>query len=315
MNRDSNSRPGANRRKRSAEQTTSAAGSAAGSAAEIVARLAAREEAYGRETILAPVLEKNSRIRVRLDGIVYELALEETDFRGWALLQITKPGQAKVIGAAGPDAIKRYLQLLVRVRLVVLEIHQGNWWAIPAMDNDPRLEVKGVVPVHLAERVAGFDTIYVRFDGASFLFEGIDRRHDPARARKLRQLLNENLAPNQVTVPGIVPAERRAYEMLYLLKNPHLRSGRGTTSSGDEQKDKITSSLAHAGAELDAFWSPGTDLLAVRFILDGQTHTATFTKDLSLVSAGVCLQGEDHKFDLASLAGVLRQYRTEEPDW
>ncbi len=294
--------------------SNSAASSRPPSAADIVAKLARQENAAKSDLILAPVLNGSTRVRVRLFGIVYELNVRNSeDFSGWALLRITNPGEATVIGRAGPKDIERYFKLFLRIRVVILELYRGNWWAVPAQENDPRLRISGAIPVQMADRVAPFDTVYTRYDGTWFLYEGPDRRHDPSIARALRQSLNENIEPENIRISGVIPAERRAYEMLYLLKHPHLLPGRTATTSGDNQKDKIAFALAHSGAELDAFWYLNPELMAVRFILDGETQTANISAtDLSLVSAGVCLSGEDHKFDLASLAGVLRQYRTDE---
>ena len=46
----------------------------------------------------------------------------------------------------------------------------------------------------------------------------------------------------------------------------------------------------------------------VTFTVDGQTHRSTVHKnDLTVLVAGICLSGEDRKFDLQSLVGVIRE--------
>lgn len=65
--------------------------------------------------------------------------------------------------------------------------------------------------------------------------------------------------------------------------------------------------LAHAGAEL-ASYIEREDAYTVTFTVDGQSHRTTVRKDnLAVLVAGICLGGQDRRFDLQSLVGVIRE--------
>jgi hypothetical protein len=65
--------------------------------------------------------------------------------------------------------------------------------------------------------------------------------------------------------------------------------------------------LEHAGAELKDYVER-KDVYTVTYEVDGQRHvSAVAKKDLSVQVAGICLSGEDRKFDLHSLVGVIRE--------
>ncbi|MBY0549017.1 MAG: hypothetical protein K2W95_17220 [Candidatus Obscuribacterales bacterium] len=283
------------------------------SAAELVAKLARLEEEASSKLILAPLMRGDARVSVRVSGIVYELKLKNPGFVGWALLHIIAPGVAEYVREADQKQVAQYLSLFPRIRLIALESYANSWWCIPAQRQDARFQVDTAVPLQMPQRLAAFDVIYARFDGRCFFYEGIDRRHNPRIASQYRQYLQDNVQPDEARVIGALPSERDAYRMLYLLNNPHLRSV-DPGATGDPERDRIATALSHAGAELDAYWHQNPELVTVRFRLDGQTRTAMVNaNDLTLVSAGVCLSGQDALFDLNSLVGVLREYG--DPDY
>jgi len=70
---------------------------------------------------------------------------------------------------------------------------------------------------------------------------------------------------------------------------------------------RLQDALEHAGAELNEFTERG-DVYAVTYTVDGERHTSVVDRrSLTVVTAGICLSGQDEKFDLASLVGVLRE--------
>jgi len=236
-----------------------------------------------------------------LQGIVYELDLEG-EFSGWAVLQMTSPGKAKVVDRPSPSLIDKYLKLCPRIRLVLVQQFENRWWALAASTSDTRLKLEGPVPVHLVERASRFDTVHSRFDGSSFWFESIDRRRDPAIARALNKALADAVQPADLRCAGAVPQERLAYRMLWLAEH-----GDDAIIAADDTT-RINSALRHAGAHMESFWYSGQDTASVRFTVGGQTHTVSVRpSDLNVLSAGICLSGRDSDFDLSSLVGVFRE--------
>jgi len=267
----------------------------------IISKLAAAEQELKCKVFLAPVL-KNARVRVRIAGIVCELAIQ-TDFAGWGLLRAINHGQAEFVEPASPTLVGKYLSLFPRVQMVLVQQFGGQWWAVAASTSDTRLSLSAPVPVHLVGVAHSFDTVNTRFDGSAFWFEDVDRRRDPAVAGCLRKALAEVTKPEELRCPGAVPQEKLAYKMLWLAKVGDVQA------AVDSDQARISTALQHAGAQLESFWHHDGGESTVRFTVDGNTHSVTIrTNDLSVMSAGICLSGRDGDFDLTSLVSVFREY-------
>lgn len=260
------------------------------------------------DAFLAPYLP-GGKVAVRIKGVVYQLKVSAPGplaRGGFGLFRISKPGVAEIVEVASKMQTDKYLKLLPRLAMVLIDEYQGRWWALQANTSDTRIELREPVPVQFVERGVRMEQIYARFDGSHFFYESVNRRRDASVARKLRDALNDDVDPDEVKVPTLTPSEHLAYRILYLDKHP-LATGDGARQRTD--LDRMRDALEHTGANLDAFWDAGNGVARVRYTFAGQTHTADVNlADLTLVTAGVCLQGHERDFDLASLVGVMEQF-------
>jgi hypothetical protein len=270
----------------------------------IVKKLAAQEKQLLGSQVLAPVVP-GSKVRLRLDGAIYELVLDRQEFEGWAIMQVVAPGQANFVEQAPPLLVGQYLKLFPRIRMVLIERFQNRWWALAASSSDTRIQLTGPAPVQLVTSGASFETVNARFDGSTFWFEGIDRRRDPAISRQLRQALADDVAPQELHCKGMIPREQLAYKMLFVDKH-----NLDKIAAPPDDRTRIGNALSHADARLESFWYQDEgERASVRFVLGGKTHVVEIRPgDLSVVSAGICLDGRDRDFDLTSLVSVLREY-------
>lgn len=271
----------------------------------MINRLAVEEERVLSRSFVAPVV-RGRQVSVRVEGIAYTMSVVEKDFEGWAILKASAPKKATVCGEPSLEQIKTYLHLLPRFRLVLLEEFDDELWSLQAHTADSRAQISGPIPIQLAQRPSRFETVCARFDGTAFWYESADRRRDPAIARALRDALQADVEPESLHVLNAVPQEKLAYRMLWLRKHPEFAGRVRPGSQTDLQR--IEGALNHAGAQLEGFWSNAPDNVSVRYVVDGHTHVSIIRpSDLGVVSAGICLSGQDQNFDLTSLVGVMRE--------
>jgi hypothetical protein len=288
-------------------------------------RLAGEEQAFLEREFLAPAMTGGS-VQVRIGAVVCKLAVQPADFRGFGVFRPSSHTQARLVRSATLAERRQYLALFPLVRLILCRQTQHTWYGSAASFGDGRIELDGAAPVLLAEEVQRFDTVCTRFDGSSFWFDEIDPRHDPAAAPFLRAALAERVPPDELERKGLSAEQCAAYELNYWelvraaepeeddagpQRNPqHRRRSRrqpGPPAEIDPVRRRLQESLSHAGANLIDYLERG-DSFRVTYLVGGRRYTSAVNKqDLSVQVAGICLSGEDQKFDLASLVGVLRE--------
>lgn len=274
-------------------------------ALELINKLAAAEAALRGQAFLAP-LAGDGRARVRVGGLVYELAVR-APAPGWWLCRATGPAAAVAEAEAPPWLRGDYLALWPALRLVLLEpAGPAAWLALPLNPSDvrQRFGLAGPLLLRLVEGGQPFERVLARVDGAVLWYDDVDRRADPATAEALRAALAAHeRTPDEAgpRLPNLTPGERMAYELL-AERSAAARAAAARRST----ERRLSQALAIGGARLLGYQdAPGG--YRVAWERDGVRSVTFVDAGLSVVSAGICLSGEDHRFDLASIVGVVRE--------
>ena len=276
---------------------------------KLIGKLVEQEARLQQTTFLAPCVPGGS-VRTRIEGMVYTFTAEPSDFEGWGLFQPIDVAHAALAEEADLMQIETYLKLFpsFRVRLA-LRLQHRTWLAYPANASDARQRLGAARPivVHLVEHSAAFERIVTRWDGAAWWFEAEDRRDDPHVAVYLRKAFKKEKEPATLRRKGLTPEMRAVYSLAF--SRTAAYRARQQRRRDEARLDKA---LAFAGGQLHDFREGGDYWLVEWSTPDGEVHRSAITKkDLTVSSAGICLDGRDHDFDLQSLVSVMAQ----RPDW
>lgn len=265
---------------------------------DLLNKLEAAEKDFLASEVLAPVLPGQA-VSVRIAGILCQLRVDNQRFEGWAVLRPLSTSQARFVRPAALAEVAAYLKLFPATSLIAVLRDGRRWHALPAHKGDARFRIDNPVPVLLAEEsIQPFETLKVRFDGRFFWYERRDSRRNPALAAYLRQALNDQIEASALHKPGLSAEERAAYTWAWKLLEEARRS---------KVEVRLADALAHAGAQLSSFIER-EEVYTITYQVDGRRHTSTIRKnDLTVLTAGICLAGQDQRFDLTSLVGVLRE--------
>jgi hypothetical protein len=268
-------------------------------ALNLIDALAHDEAALRGQVFLAPLLGRG-RARIRVRGLVYELDVVRAR-TGWWICQMLDARRAALVDAAQPWQRGAYLALWPALRLVLVEPLHGDDWAAVAFnpsDAFQRFAISGPLVVRLVEGGQPFERVIGRVEGATVWYDELDRRADPATA----ELLRDALAAGHATPPigGIGVGERASYALLI-----ERRDAAAAAREAARAERRLRDALMVGGARLVGY-EASEGVLRVTWERDGQRSVTLVNANLDVVSAGICLSGEDQRFDLASIVGVVR---------
>ena len=277
---------------------------------KLINRIASQEEQLKSTSFLAPCTPR-SRVRTRVAGLVRTFTPQPANFEGWGIFQPRNDRDAALVEEADFIQISEYLQQFPAVRLwLAYRLRGQTWLAYPANESDVRQRtgVAKPVPIYLVGEGEAFESAIARWDGRNWWFEEIDRRIDPTIPERLRAELKAVTLPEALNFKGMTPEMKTTYDLVF---------GRLWTPEKQQQQDerRLREALGVGGGQLQEFRDREDFWLVEWTTGDGERHTSAISKaDLTVMSAGICLSGEDRNFDLQSLVGVVED-RDEEEDW
>lgn len=278
---------------------------------QLVNRLAAREEALRGERFLAPCVGGGGQVRVSLDGLVCSFRPRPHDFEGWGIFELIDDATAEVVAEASLPQVAGYLKLLQPLRVRLAERVRGQTWlAYPVNIEDARRQfgAGGGLHLHLVPAGARFDQVIAYTDGCNYFYGELDRRADARIAERLRKLLRQGVEPRYITWKGITPETRAVYALAteFAPEFGHVRKRRKAGRAKLLEAQRLRDALALDGGELVDYTDDGENWRVVWQTRNGAGYVSTVARrDLTVVSAGICLSGYDRDFDLQSLVGVV----------
>lgn len=281
----------------------------------LIIKLASEEEEFVSQPFFAPAVA-GGKVRVKIGNTPCSFSVGPSDFEGYGIFEPLSYTEAVLDREATLAERQRYLELFPVVRLIATRQVGSCWLAIPASDGDNRFQIEGVIPILLTRDVRGFDVVVTRYDGNAFWFEQVDSRYNPRHADYLRKAFAEEVLAEDLEFSGLSKEHRDAYDLAFSLQNAEqdaevkkMNAKRDHAEAGEESGSdvaRIRRNVAHGGGRLIEYVDLD-DIFRVTFTVNGQSFTSAVEKGtLSLVSSGICLNGRDRDFDLASLVGVLR---------
>lgn len=267
----------------------------------LISRLATDETQFLRACFLAPV-KKQGAAAVRIAGVICRMRVRPDDFEGWGVFRPMSYTLARLERLSTLTERANYLQLFPAASFVLaFKVGGDTWLGQPARLGDQRFGFDGLVPIDGVDEGELFDSVVARFDGSRFWFDQIDPNTDPSVAAYLRESIVAMVDPRLINRPGMTPVQRMAYRAHHAER---LRMQMANARATGEYR--LRQAVEHAGAELRDF-SELREVYRVSYTVDGRRHTSVIRKnDLSVHSAGICLSGQDARFDLASLVSILR---------
>jgi hypothetical protein len=172
--------------------------------------------------------------------------------------------------------------------------------ALPEKANRFGLPFEQPIPIFLPDdAVFDFDKIIAGFDGSNFWYYRLDSSNDPSKAAYLREKLVKYDNPKTVSYSGLTIEEKIAYAFRYNFDKTRVE---------DAKKQSVKDDVEYAGGKFISL-TEKKDHYSVTYIVDGQQYTSYVNKEQkhSVLTAGICLSGEDKKFDLKSLITVMRE--------
>jgi hypothetical protein len=266
---------------------------------DLISKIGKKETSLTEQVFISPVFS-NTLVATQIEGLIYSFTIPQATENGWYQIQPVDIKKARIVDRANLMEREMYLKYLDKLRTVIVMKKDGIFYGIPDKANKFRFHINDLLPIFLSDdSPMDFDRVITRFDGANIWFDQVDQGNDPAKAEYLRNCMAKILEPEKLKFSGLTMEERLAYTLRLTLDKKLVI---------DRTKDRLKKDVEFAGASFVKFIER-SDHFSVTYKVNNQEFTSYVSKDPvhSVISAGLCLNGNDTRFDLKSLVTVIRE--------
>ncbi len=263
----------------------------------LISSLGEAEASINKIEIISHIYDQTV-IQTRVKGLVCKFSIPKTK-PGWYRFKPKNMEKATISSEAGLDDIEKYLKALPRIRMVALFKSEDIYYGVPCKNNFG-FDIKSILPIYLSSDVVlDFDVVFCRYDGQSFWYETNDLKNDFSKSDYLRESFRKMTLVKRIQYPGLMFEEKAAYAFKFEMDKEILEK---------MKKKDLEDAVSHGGGKMVGYHEY-KDHFKVTFKVDEVEYTSTISKDSSheVLSSGICLSGEDKKFDLKSLVSVFRE--------
>lgn len=288
---------------------------------DLIDKIHQQVQDFQGQEFVAPYLGDN-KIRIRLNGLVLTLRVSgvlDPYSLNKLLIWITGDGVlAEPLGLSTHIMVREYLELFPEVRLLITrEDHSrfhGTLYGIMSRSNTGRVQFQGEVPIVNLYDVYDcmlFDEVTAHFDGQIFFLDQtlIDNPGDMMVAAKLREEIQDRQFTYDNRASLAAKYMRPEHELAFRLAWDRLMLDAETMV-----EQILGKAVSHAGGRLKSY-KKDADTYQVRMEVDHREYkNVVISKDLEVISSGICLSGHDRIFDLQSLVSVFREGQSDYDD-
>ena len=264
----------------------------------LIKKIGEQEESLKGKTIVSPIFN-NESIVSKICGLSYTFKITKQE-PGWYLFKPLSGYKARKYKMAEPADIEKYLKLLPQIRITLAYKKDGIYYGVPIKNNNLSIPENEILEIYLVDDLPlDFDRVIARYDGENFWYESMDMGNDPSKGSYLRDSFQKRVSPNKIHYKGLNFDEKLAYSIRTKIDEEFKKS---------REEESLKDDVEHSGGKFISFLDR-KDHYAVTLEVDGHKYVAHVGKDHAhrIVSAGICLDGEDNKFDLKSLISLYRR--------
>lgn len=269
----------------------------------LVFSMGEKEKSFRSKQFLAPFTGKSRKAIVKMDGLNYEFDISGHKGDGIGIFQPHDFKSAKFVSLADFDKIRSYFDILPRFILILGYECEYGWICTP-FHKESATGLNGEVIVKNVSGSERFDVIVARFDGVNFWFDEQFVGANVIKSEMMRScFVPDSTLPKMLVklkeISGVTPEDICAFELA-------VASWKVFKKVSDETR--IQNAIAIGGGKLGRYVIRG-DMIEIDWkSQSGAQYKSLVQKEtLDVVSAGICLSGEDTKFHLKDLPFIIDQ--------